>query len=703
MLLPTRCPVTRFASVALVLMAACVAGGGTCTNEVAAPSCPQGACGEQVPDAPPRLFIDPPFGLGYDCVTIGCDDERTLTIENRGGGIVRLSLVRLGIETSPDFTVRRADDGPLPFDHTSTVDVLPGAPLQLVVRYAPTDASADSGSVLVDWYDGALDFARAVVTHVELPLSSRTIGSPAALLVEERLSFGFVIAGQQATRDVVIRNTGDGGILEVGPVTMGEGSSNAFGPPSAGDWQEPYFVNPGEEVHIPVAYRPTEAAAALGTLHVRTSDGGHPDLVVGVIGTSLAEPRLQVSATTLSFGTVRAGVTRTERVTVTNVGGAPLSFSPSVTAVGVTLSSADAQVLAPLQSTELSVAWTPTVGGPLSGAVTFSSDDPTQPNLAVTLEGFADAPLLSAAPSTLDFGSVVQNWTTGAQTLLLSNTGTGELTVSSISFEVGSSSQVVLAEVPALPVKLSPGEAPVAVSVFLSASTLGTQRATLLVGTDSVDGPLGTGGVGRLVVTGRVITCDEGCPVAQGEPSCSTGSCAIGSCDDDFHDANFAFVDGCECGEDAKVGGGRRDIEGTCDPGVNIGPLGDDCADVREVRRTDLSLHTGTDVDVFHFEATDDAEFFGCDFGGDSFGVRIALEGSQPGMRLCAVRRASNLGCGGENQRQCVDAASEIYFDGDSQVFGDSDTSHFTVWVEWAPGAAPQCGNYTLYVRGNAG
>ncbi len=693
--------------VPVVLLAAgviVVGLGGACSTEVANPGgCPRGGCKAPEPEEPPRLFIDPPFGLGFDCVTIGCDNERTLTIENRGGGKVRLSLVRLSVDTSSDFSIRRADDDPLPLDDDSVVDVTADAPLQLLVRYAPSDGDADSGQVVVDWYDGALDFADAVVTRVELPLSTRELGGVAAELDEARLNFGFVAIDDEGRREIVVRNSGSGGVLAVGPVTLEDETAPVFAEPRAGDWDE-QFVNPGDELRIPVAFRPDAPAVFLGALQVRTSDGGTPSLRVVVAGTAVAEPRIALSRTTVSFGDVRLGVARNEAIMVTNTGGEDLTLSPTVSSgAGLVVSSTDTVTLAPLETAEFTVTWTPMAGGPFAGAVTVASNDPTQPQTTIVIEGFTEAPLLSAQPASVDFGGVVQGWTTGAQTFLLSNTGFGELTVNSIAFEVGSSSQIVLADVPALPIKLNPGEEAVSISVYMTASTLGTQSAVILVGSDSVDGPLGTGGIGRLSVAGQVITCAAGCPLTNAEPSCGTGACAIGTCADRFHDANNAVGDGCECGEDVLSGGQRRDIEGSCNPGLNIGPLGDDCASVREVRRSGNTLHDERDVDVYFFRATDESRVFGCDGFGDSFGVRIRLEGAPAAMRLCAVQQANGTGCGGENQRRCVNAGTDLFFGGGNQLFGGSDTSDFTVWVEWPPEAAPQCGSYTLFVKGNDG
>ena len=689
-----RHPVSPALLVVCALVGAGVVGSvAGCPNEVATPGCGPGGCKPPEPEEPPRLFIDPPFGLGYDCVTIGCGDERTLTVENRGGGKVRLSLVRLSVDTSSDFSLRRADDGALPFDETTTVDVTPDTPLTLTVRYTPSDGNSDAGKVLVDWYDGALEFADAVVTHVELPLSTRELGGVAATLVEPRLNFGFVDVGDEGRRDIVVRNSGDGGVLSVGPVSLEDGTAAVFVEPAPGDWGE-HFVNPGDELRIPVAFRPDATAAFLGALQVRTSDGATPSLRVEVAGTAVAEPRVLASTSAIAFGDIRVGVTRTETVTVTNIGGAPLTFVSSVASgAGVQLSSTAPVTVAPLESASFDVAWTPVVGGPFSGAVQLVTDDPTQPQVTVTLDGFADAPLLSAAPASVDFGGVVQGWTTGAQTFLLSNTGFGELTVNSISFEVGASSQIVLTDVPALPIKLSPGEEPIALSVFMSASTLGTQQAVILVGSDSVDGPLGTGGVGRLNVSGRVITCEEGCPVANGQPSCGTGSCAIATCNDRFHDANTSLTDGCECHEDPVTGAANvfRDVSGQCgDTGVDLGTVSDSGSELIVTG----TLHSLADTDLYFVRFNDGS--------GNDYGARARFVSGPSGMRLVPRFTDDGEPCGQPSGGALSPGQTREGGGCSSFLCAGNDSENGSFRVEWAPGIAPQCGTYTLSFDANA-
>ena len=687
-------------SLPLALAFVVVAAG--CPAEVAAPGCKKtNTCGgEEVVVEPPRLFVDPPFGLGFDCVNIGCDNERRLVVENRGGGVIKLSLLRLSIDSSTDFTLRRADDNALPFDEATAVEITADTPLELFVRYVPSDGSPDEGTVNLDWYDGKVAFADAVLTRVDLPLSTRALGDVTAALQGGRLNFGFVPVGGYSSREIVIKNDGTGGVLSVGPVTLDAATSTTFQEPVAGAWGV-QFVNPGAEARIPVNFRPDVTGPFSGALFVQTNDGGNPALRVDVVGTALSDPRAAPSLSTIDFQTIRVGAARTVEFLVLNHGGVPLTVQAAAAGAGLEVYPAEVQTIAPLEAAAFAAVWTPTSGGVFVGQVRLTTNDPSQPQIVLGAGGFAEAPALSSSPATIDFGGVVQTWTTGAQTFLISNTGFGDLTIDTIAFDIGSSSQIRFAEVPPLPLKINPGDPPVAVSVFLEATTLGTTNAVVLVGSDSIDTGFGSGGIARLNITGRVITCEEGCPVSNGAPSCGTGACQIGDCDNRFHDADDRFNTGCECGEDLVPGAGntRRDVDGVCN-GIAIGPIGDDCAQTRLVRRSG-TLHDENDVDLYTFRATDDAVFFGCDFGSDSFDIRIRLEGAPSGMRVCARRAEDGVGCGGENQRTC--SFGEIRFDGGSQVFGDDDDSDVTVWVEWAPDSAPQCGNYTLAVKGNGG
>lgn len=686
------------------VMVTAIAGLAGCPSEVAAPGCQGEGCKPVEEDTePPRIFVDPPFGLGFDCVTIGCDTERRMVVENRGGGTISLVLARLAVDSSADFTLRTGTGDALPFDEASAIAITPTTPLELFVRYVPRDGTADQGTVTLDWHDAKVAFEDAVLETVELPLSTRALGDVAATPQATRLNFGFVPVGGSASRSVVIDNTGAGGVLGVGPVTLEDGTPAVFVEPTTGAWAE-QFANPGTSAEVFVDFRPDTVGTFTGAVLVRSTDGAQPALRIEVAGTSVAEPDAEPDTRAMDFGAIRVDTTRTLPLVVENRGGAPLTLTGSVTrGGGLSLDVTTAVEVAPLERATFQVTWAPTVGGGLSGQIVFATNDPAEAAIAVDVTGFSNAPVLSATPATVAFGNVVQGWTTEARAFELRNPGFGELTISSLTFEVGSSSQIRFAEVPSLPIKISPEDPPVIVSVFMEASVLGTQNATILVGTDGIDGPLGSGGIGRLTASGVVVTCEVGCPMANGTPSCGTGACTIGSCNTAFHDADNRFATGCECGEDLRANGIRSDIASTCDVGrFNFGDLGDGCAGKPNEARFTGTIHGLVrdnprvyDSDLFFFTADDGGNPF-CDTFGDSFEVSVRIEGAPAGLRVCGRAVGRDSGCGGENQRVCGGTSLRLA-DGS---FGSDDDKDVTVWVEWTPGQERDiCASYTLLVR----
>lgn len=670
----------------LVVLAVALAASSGCPNDVAA------ACADGDPTcAPldeggegPRIYVDPPFGLGFTCVTIGCDETRTLTIENRGDAALTLSLVRLAVDASTDFGV--SADLPTP---EARRDLGPGETMSVDVRYAPSDGLSDEGKLWIDWYDARLPYEEAPVVREELPLTARVIGNAAAATTGDVLDFGFAAVGQTVTREFVVVNDGDA-VLQVGPATMDPSSAAAFTTQSSA----PVFVNPGEAGRVVASFTPTLADAAFGAMIVQTNDPQRSSIAVALQGTAIAEPRLALvgGGGALSFGEVRVETERTREVVVRNLGGQPLDVTPRlVTGQGagyaVESATGDARTtIAALGQATFVVALRPTVGGPLAGRLALASNDPTQPEETIDLDGYGAAPDAVVSSTSLDFGDVVQFWTTPAQSTSIRNGGTGELTISGVRFETGSSSQLLLASVPALPIKLSPDDPPLELSVFVQATTLGRADGVLLIETDAIGE-----GVQRVEVRGNVVSCAQGCPTTNGTPDCSAGRCEIDSCLPTWHDADEDTATGCECQED-RVGTQNVDIGGTCGVGLDLGTL-NDTGSPEETTKTG-TLHDASDVDLYFFRAKDNGEY---DFN-DDYKAKVELLSAPPGLQLCTRFVDSGNGCGGENVRQCGAAA----YDGGGNGSGD-DSQDVTVWLEWAPGANPVCGAYTIKFRANAG
>jgi hypothetical protein len=649
-----------------------------------------------------RLFVDPPFGTGFECVAIGCIEERTFKVENRGGRDLHVSLVRTSVDTSSEFTLRLHPilDGVLDTSReftrpssTSPVILKAGAQFAIVVRYAPNDANADEGVLQIDWYDGEKSYNDAILNHVELALSTRVLGSAVADLTNAVLNFGYVPAGTTKTLAVEITNTTEGNAtLEIAPPVFASGTSSTF----RVDMETPVFVAAGESIEIPVHFTPSSTTAFFGALYFATNDGGRPQLSIQLKGTAIEGPWYELASPSnfvADFGDLRVGDSRSKEVTIRNLGGLPLFVTPALEqgaelgfSTNVTVDIA-MPALNPLEERTFSVSSTPTIGGEVAGRMGFTTNDPSLPYDWIDLRTYGIAPDAAFSSTTLAFGPIVQTWIAPAQTVDIWNQGTGEMTIGGIEFELGSSSQVKLVTTPTLPMKLAQGDV-VSLSVFVDALTLGPANATLLIHTDSIVEP-----TRRVDVTATVVSCDEGCPMANGTPSCTTGSCQVGACYSGWHNADQAFSSGCECGEDTASG----DVGGACFNGVNVGPLGDSCSNNQSSTTRTGTLHDINDVDLYYFFADDGGSAF-CDTFGDSFRIKVELNAAAPaGLEFCY--RHANDGCGGENQRICGNRVASFA----NGSYGTDDDTWATIWVRWAPGSNPVCGNYTITFRANDG
>lgn len=150
---------------------------------------------------------------------------------------------------------------------------------------------------------------------------------------------------------------------------------------------------------------------------------------------ALLLPKLQLSATTLSFPDTRVGG-RSPVLTVTlnNPGGSPLSLSAITVPAGFVLDHTSCPLstpsapatLAPGASCDIAVTLSPTAEGPVSGSLVVSSDAAGAP-LQVALSGTGVQARLSIDRSQLAFGAMPLEAPSAPQTVTLANPGTAAL------------------------------------------------------------------------------------------------------------------------------------------------------------------------------------------------------------------------------------------------------------------------------------
>jgi hypothetical protein len=143
----------------------------------------------------------------------------------------------------------------------------------------------------------------------------------------------------------------------------------------------------------------------------------------------------QLSPASVNFGQVPVGKVSTQSISISNIGSTALNIT------GIKLSNTQFSVtgmttpmaLGVGQSGSFSVTVNPTSAGSLSGTLTAQGDSSSAPVVvSLTATAVSSQPQLSVSPASIGFGSV-STGLKGSANLSLTNLGTADLTISSIS------------------------------------------------------------------------------------------------------------------------------------------------------------------------------------------------------------------------------------------------------------------------------
>ncbi|MCO4748152.1 MAG: choice-of-anchor D domain-containing protein [Proteobacteria bacterium] len=202
-----------------------------------------------------------------------------------------------------------------------------------------------------------------------------------------------------------------------------------------------------------------------------------------------AAPRILVEPADLSFGVVAEGAEEIRQFTISNTGnttlhvdGIRLTGDAGFTILSYGLDF-ELEPLAddPTNVRVIDMAFTPAPGADLSvGLATVFSDDETNPEAPVTLEGLAPAPFLVVSPDPHDFG---EEWVSIGcdqdQALTLTNEGLEDLVITDLAY-LDTSGLMDVTQQPTLPLTLAPGQSS-EVNVNFDAWTAGSSTGTLSV------------------------------------------------------------------------------------------------------------------------------------------------------------------------------------------------------------------------------
>lgn len=321
------------------------------------------------------------------------------------------------------------------------------------------------------------------------------------------INFGDVPVGTSKTVVLTITNTG-----AVQSMVMSVTSSI---PEVTTNFVGEVPLNPGEIMTLMVTFKPTARGNYSGELVIASNDPANPYVVVTFTGTSSYATGIDVSPTSIDFGTIPVGTSKEEVVRVGNKGSSNLNVTITVTAGTPFSVSKESFTLRPGQVETIIVTFNPTQRGVYTGALTVFSDDKNTPKVVVSLRGDTGAEFgLAFFPTIMNFGYVELN-TSYERMLRLYNVSSNIINVSlSIQNISGSafsfpsslitSFSMIPGEMRQIPVKFTPtaifnysGLLYIATNTgTASISLLGTGSETGTVGLEPQNPPPSSGSVG---------------------------------------------------------------------------------------------------------------------------------------------------------------------------------------------------------------
>jgi hypothetical protein len=388
-----------------------------------------------------------PSSLSFGTVQVGNNSSLSETLTNTGGSALTISQATM---TGAGFSISGL---------SVPVTVAAGQSISFHVAFAPTSAGAASGALSV--------VSDGLNSPLNISLSGIGVAAGALTASPSSANFGSVTVGNKQTVPVTVTNTG-GTTVTVSRATA-SGSGFSFTGPSL-----PVTLNGGQSTSFGAIFTPSATGAASGTLTIN-SNANNATLSVALSGTGVAAGQLVSNPSSLSFGNIQVGASKSLSGTLTNSGGTSLTISAATASgSGFSLSGLTLPLtLSAGQSTSFTVLFSPKASGAVSGSVSITSTG-SNSTLSVPLSGAGVAAgTLAANPTSLAFGSVqVGNSANLAETL--TNTGESTLTLSAAAASGSGFGMSGLA----LPLTLSAGQS-TSFTVVFSPTASGAASGTV--------------------------------------------------------------------------------------------------------------------------------------------------------------------------------------------------------------------------------
>jgi Abnormal spindle-like microcephaly-assoc'd, ASPM-SPD-2-Hydin/Cep192 domain 4 len=204
---------------------------------------------------------------------------------------------------------------------------------------------------------------------------------PQLSVLPSSINFSTVVVGQKNTQPVQLSNSGSATLTVQNIQISGTGFSATL--PAL-----PFSLAAGASQSVTLAFAPSAAGAATGTMTITSNDPNSP-ATLSLQGTGQSSSaQLKVTPTSINFGNTTVATTNSQAATLQNTGNAAVTITNvSVTGAGFGVSSLSSGLaLSPQQQASFQVTFDPTVIGAATGSLSITGSGLAAP-LTMALSG----------------------------------------------------------------------------------------------------------------------------------------------------------------------------------------------------------------------------------------------------------------------------------------------------------------------------
>ena len=383
---------------------------------------------------PGAITVSPASGLVFPVTATGATSApMNVTVSNTGGAPVTLGASSITGTNTLDFSV--AGGG----NCGSTLAANASCTVAVVFNPVQTGPRAAQFQIV----------SSATGSPFMVSLSGRAIAPAFLTLTPTSLSFSPTPQkSASAAQTITVTNTG-GADAQLDPAIVSSDytlSANGCGSTLAG----------GAMCTVSIEFTPLGTGTRPGLFSLSSPsipNGETSPKTAQLSGTGLQPASVSLSPAAYTFAAQQQGTTSaTEIFTVTNSAGSAAALgTPTVSGPYALASSSCPASLAVGSTCQLGVTFTPTAPGPISGKLTLPFNGSS--SASATLSGTGTAPAtLTFSPGSLSFGTIAENTTAPAQSVIVTNSGGTPAQITSVTITVAFA--IVSSDCPAAPQQL---------------------------------------------------------------------------------------------------------------------------------------------------------------------------------------------------------------------------------------------------------